>query len=401
MKVLHIGKFYHPYKGGMETVIKSMCEGLYENGQDITVLCSNTNRSFERETINGVKVLRSPTFGVLFSQPLSIFIPLFLFKYAKKYDVIHIHSPNPLIEFFSIFLRHHNLFSMHHSDVVRQKILKLFYGPFYNLFLQKIKKVFVPTKNHIDFSESVKRFESKCELVPFFIDESRLPLNDSVNRKIEEFKQQHGRYGLFVGRLVGYKGIDVLINAAKEVDHKVLIVGSGPLKEKIQQEIIRHHLEQKVILLGRIDCNDEFSALYWASHYIVLPSISANENFGMIQLEGMYCEKPIITTNLRSGVPAVGVPGETSLIVEPGDSQELASEMTRLVNDEVLAKRLGKNGKKLYLTKYQKKTVMKQTLEIYGIEQVTEQKKLHNLNISKPYSLNTYCKLPLLLDEKN
>lgn len=366
MKVLHIGKFYHPYKGGMETVVKSLCEGLVENDIDVTVLCSNTKNKFERETIKGVKVLRSPSLGILFSQPLSFFIPLFLLRYARKYDVIHIHSPNPLIEFFAMLLKHPKVFSMHHSDVVRQKFLKAFYAPIYKLFLGKINKIFVPTKNHIDFSESIKHFESKCELVPFFIDEDRLPLNQMVKAKVSELAHKYGRYGLFVGRLVGYKGISVLIKAAKEVDHKVIIIGTGPLQAELEAEIKSNHLQSKVLLLGRIDSLEEFSALYWGCHYVVLPSITANENFGMVQLEGMFCEKPILTTNLRSGVPAVGIPGETTLIVEPGDHHGLASEMTRLVADEVLAKRLGKNGKKHYLKKYQRKTVIRQTLEIYG-----------------------------------
>jgi glycosyltransferase involved in cell wall biosynthesis len=368
MKILQVGKFYHPYKGGMETVVKSLCEGLAEQGHDVTVLCSNTKFKFERETINGVKVLRSPSLGVLFSQPLCLLMPLFLLRYAKKYDTVQIHSPNPLIEFAMVFIRHLNLFSMHHSDVVRQKFLKTFYSPIYKMFLKKVKAIFVPTQNHIEYSDSVKAFENKCELVPFFIDESRLPLNEEVEQSIQDLKQKHGRFGLFVGRLVGYKGIDVLIRAAKDVDHKVIVIGQGPLKDSLEEEIKKHHLENKVILMGRIDSSTEFAAYYYACHYVVLPSVTPNENFGMIQLEGMFCEKPIITTNLKSGVPAVGIPGETTLLVEPGDSDGLASQMTQLINDEVLAKRLGKSGKKLYLKKYQKKTVVRKTLQAYGVE---------------------------------
>ena len=70
-------------------------------------------------------------------------------------------------------------------------------------------------------------------------------------------------------------------------------------------------------------------------------------------------------------------PNETTLLVEPGNAEELASQMTKLIDDEVLTKRLGKNGKKLYLKRYQKKTVIRKTLSIYGFEgaQSKDQKK--------------------------
>lgn len=366
MRILHIGKFYFPYRGGMETVVKSMAEGLHEQGHDITVLCANERFKFEREIINGVKVLRTPTIGILFSQPLAIFLPFFLFKYAKKYDAIHFHSPNPLIEFFSNFISHPNKHSMHHSDIVRQKILGLIYNPFYKLFLSKMKSIFVPTTNHIKYSKSVLEYKDKCQIIPFFIDEKRFYKDEKVINAIENYRDQYGRFGLFVGRLVEYKGLRILLKAAKEVDHKLIIVGKGPLEDELKNLIKQYHLEDKVFLLGRIDSPIDFSAIYHACHYVVLPSITPNENFGMIQLEGMYCEKPIITTDLKSGVPAVGIKDETTLIVTPNNAGELASDMTRVVNDEVLSKRLGKNGKKLYISKYQKKTVIRKSLEIYG-----------------------------------
>ena len=244
-RILHVGKFYHPYKGGMETVLKSTCEGLAEQGYDVTVICSNDKPKFEKEIINGVKILRSPTIGVLFSQPLSFFMPIFLIKHRKKYDVIHIHSPNPIIEFTMIFVKHLKIFSTHHSDIINQKFLNLFYNPIYKIFLNKVSKIFVPTTNHIRYSKSVKKYKEKCEIVPFFINENRFVINNSVTEKIKALQEEHGRFGLFVGRLVGYKGLKTLIEASKKIDHKVIIIGIGPLKEELKNQVIKNELEKR------------------------------------------------------------------------------------------------------------------------------------------------------------
>ncbi|MGB0452296.1 MAG: glycosyltransferase [Bacteriovoracaceae bacterium] len=377
MKVLHVGKFYHPFKGGIESVIKNSCEELVKEDIDVTVLCSNTKCRFETDIINGVKVFRSPTLFTLFSQPLSLLIPLFLLRWRHKYDVIHIHSPNPFVEFFSmLFLKKHkNVVLTHHSDIVRQKLLKVFYLPFYKKFLKTVESIFVPTTNHITYSNSLPKFENKCHIVPFFIPESSFELKPEYSQTISEIKNEYGPFGLFVGRLVGYKGVEILIEAAKEINHKIVIVGDGPLRIKLESLISENSLEGKVYILGRVESNEKFVSLYHASQYIILPSISPNENFGVVQLEAMYCQKPVLTTNLKSGVPAVGIPGETTLLSEPGNVKGLASNMNRIHSDELLYRRLVKNGKELYSKKYQKDQVIKRTLELYG-HSLKEEKKV-------------------------
>ncbi|MBI2711882.1 MAG: glycosyltransferase [Bdellovibrio sp.] len=126
MKILQVGKFYAPSLGGIETVVRTLSEGLVEKGTDVTVLCFSTQvKQITEDHLSGVRVLRVPTPLTLFSQPLSRhFIPTLL-KEAEKHDVLHFHVPNPLAELGSLFLPEAPRYvATFHAEVQRQKLLK-------------------------------------------------------------------------------------------------------------------------------------------------------------------------------------------------------------------------------------------------------------------------------------
>jgi glycosyltransferase involved in cell wall biosynthesis len=346
VKILHLGKYYYPYAGGMESVVKDLCEGLFEKGHDVTVLCSHDKASLEEEVINGVKVVRVPRTGVLFGQNINPSLYFHLQRLSKDADLVHVHCPHPQAESLALSLpKDVPVVATYHSDVVRQKTLLKFYKPVFNSFLKRVKKVYVPTQNHIDYSQFLIHNRQKCEIIPFGIREAHLKSSDSNLNFAREFRAKHGPYALFVGRLVGYKGLPVLVEAAKKVDKKVVIVGDGPDRSKIEQMIKDEGLEDKVIMMGKVTDDDAFVGLYHGCEMLVLPSVTPNENFGVVQLEAMACSKPVVTTNLKSGVPAVGVKNETCLIVNPGDANELSDAMNTIFNDSELKNKLGKAGR--------------------------------------------------------
>lgn len=346
MKILHVGKYYHPFSGGMESVVKDLCEGLHTKGHDVTVLCSNTSLKGSDEVINGVRVVRLPRTGVVFGQNINPSMLGKLHELARQADIVHVHCPNPLAEILSLTLPADiPIVATYHSDVVRQKVLLKFYSAFFKKFLNRIQKVFVPTENHIKFSQFLPNYNDKCEIIPFGIKDKNFLSNESNLTFARSFRKDFGPYALFVGRLVSYKGLEVLIDAAKKCTHKVIIVGEGPLYGTLMRKIQSLGLEEKVILMGKVKNADQFVGLYHGCDLLVLPSITPNENFGVVQLEAMACSKPVVTTNLKSGVPAVGERGKTCLIVEPGNPGELANAMNMIFNNQELKYKMGRAGR--------------------------------------------------------
>jgi glycosyltransferase involved in cell wall biosynthesis len=150
------------------------------------------------------------------------------------------------------------------------------------------------------------------------------------------------------GRLVPWKGQDDLIRAAAIVrqhnpDVRFLIVGSENLPgyaDLLKQMIAEYQVGEQVILTGyRSDLPNVFAA----SNICAMPS--HEEPFGLVALEAMAMERPVIATR-AGGVPEFLVPGEMGILIEPRDYQALANAILYLVNNPELAQTMGRNGRR-------------------------------------------------------
>jgi len=366
LKILHIGKYYSPVKGGMETVLKLLAEGLRELDCEVTVLCSSHDLKAKEDKFQGVKIYRLAKIADLFGQSINPLLFFKMRKLAKSCDLIHIHSPNPIVEFCVLFLSSKiPLVMTHHSDVVRQKFLKQIYLPVVKLFLKRVKRIIIPTVNHLKYSDVLLPFEKKCSYACFGIKLKDYLPSEKTNAIKNNIIHEYGDFALFVGRLVEYKGVKVLIEAMKDVDAKVIIIGDGPLYSELKVQAIQSGVSEKVVFMGELLDDRELIAYYQACQFLVLPSVGRNENFGMVQLEAMICQKPVIATNLKTGVPCVGVADETTLLVKPGDPKALACAMNRLFQDKSLRMKMGQSAYERALTKYDWLKMAREYYDIY------------------------------------
>lgn len=376
LKILHIGKFYYPYRGGMESVVRDTCEGLVEKGHSVSVLCSNECFKNEDDVIKGVKIHRMALLGSLFSQCLNPSVVWKMRKMAQGFDLVHIHSPNPIVELLTLFLpKSVKVTVTYHADIVRQKFILPFYAPILKAFLNRVNSIHVATENHITYSPFLPPFKNKCHIVPFGIREDQFQFVANVRREVHRIRQQYSPYVLFVGRLVSYKGIDVLLKAARQINKRVIIIGKGPLDNKIQEYIIDNHLQEKIFLLGRVDHSAKFQAFFFGCDAFILPSITPAENFGVVQIEAMACARPVIVSNLKSGVSSVGVDGKTGFFFEPGNEHELAQAINKLSDNPELIREMGQYSKEHFLKHYTLKSFIDglensyyKTLEIDDLE---------------------------------
>ena len=135
-----------------------------------------------------------------------------------------------------------------------------------------------------------------------------------------------------MGRHVYYKGFEYLLDAAKYLDDKYIILlgGQGELTPRLQEKIKQHNLDEKVKLLGKISA-EELPAYFSAADVFCLPSVERSEAYGVVQLEAMACGTPVISTNIKgSGVSWVNKHGITGIVVPVKDSKALADSFNYL-----------------------------------------------------------------------
>lgn len=361
MKILEVNKAYYPHVGGIETLVQQYSEelGNMDGVQVRTLVCCEGRGKTSRERINGVDVTHAGSLGTYFSCPLSFsFVKLFR-KMAKTADVVHIHAPFPLADAALLLSGFKGRVVVSwHSDVVKQKKLMLFYKPFMMSLLKRADCILTATRGHIDGSDYLPTFRRKCRVVPYGITpEDYL----SVERRpvlSEQLTDKNSVKVFFTGRLVYYKGVDVLLKAFRAIPGcELFIAGTGELEAQLKAYVRFHNMESRVHFLGFLP-DEQLKQAYADCDIFVLPSVAKSEAFGIVQLEAMVYGKPVINTSLPSGVPYVSLDGKTGLTVPPSDAKALAAAINRLAADKELREKYGKAAAERVQTQFNEKYII-------------------------------------------
>ena len=362
MKILQVNKLYYPSIGGVETAVRDIAEGLRDRADMHILACQSRGRR-KKEMINGVAVTRAASFGSWFSMPISLdFLRLYKIL-SKDAEVIQLHAPFPLADLaLFLFRRKGKVVVWWHSDIVRQKFFRWLLTPMINHALRRADAIIVSDDAVINASSFLHVHRPKCRIIPYGLDFSAYPVIES---KVLQPKQPGVVKLLFVGRLVYYKGIEVLIRSMRAVNNaELFIVGSGKLEASLKNEVHRSGMENKIHFLGALPPEDLLAA-YCDCDVFIFPSIANSEAFGICQLEAMYYGKPVINTSLPTAVPTVSLHGVTGLTVPPGDTVALAAAVNTLVKDNVLRKKYGMAAAQRVRDKYDRSQMIGAVYKIY------------------------------------
>ncbi len=355
IKLLQLAKHFFPDTGGIETVTQTISEMLPRHGITADVLCTATRRDYPQY---------DPPYRVIRCQPNFRFGKTkdFSFDYMRQiralsesYDVAIIHMPNPVAVAAALAFWKKPIIQLWHADIP-QRPIRMLSAPFDRALLRKIAAVIGPTPVHLESSYHASSLVPKGVVIGFPVDRTRLPQPtgaSAVARQVRAFAGER-KLALSIGRLVSYKGFDVLIEAARHFDDKVaaVIVGSGPLLEDLKAQIAALGVESRVLLTGPVD-DAALADLLELAHVGCMPSITAAEMYGMAQVEAMAFGKPVVSTRLaRSGVSYVNKHDVTGLVVEPGDSRGLADALMRLAEDPALYRRLADGAAASFLANH-------------------------------------------------
>ncbi len=341
MKVLHLGKFYPPAKGGIETILKLVCDQTSGEVHN-TVLVANHAPGRANDTDGQTRIARLPVLIKVGAVACSPSLPLRLAR--ETADIVVLHEPNPMA-LVAYFLARPagRLVVWFHSEVIRPSWqFRLFYRPFLQFALSRASRIIVASPTLADTSPHLREWQSKCVVIPYGVEAAQDgPDIEQRAAAIRSTCQQP--VVLFVGRLVAYKGVDVLIDATRGLEAVVFVVGEGPQRAALVDRAAAAGVGDRCRFLGEVS-NEELAALYRACDVFVLPSVTRQEAFGVVQIEAMMRGKPVVSTELGTGTAWVNQHNETGLVVPARNARALHDALAALLKDPERRNALGAAG---------------------------------------------------------
>lgn len=347
MKVLFFSSYFYPYISGLTTYPLKILSHL-ANKNKVTVLTFLYKKNLKaKEIVQKIETIRMPYLfklskGYIAPQAIGYF-----FTRAQKTDAVILNIPNfeglALAFFAKLFGK--KIICIFHCEVLLtgnlvQRIINWFLNTsvFFQLFLSDT--IVAYTKDYVDHLWMGRFFRNKIRIVlpPVEI----LPVDQKKLDFMQKMKKDSVWIG-FAGRVAKEKGLEVLVESLhlmRASGYKITLVLAGPYGEDVAGEAdyyntIKLSLEKNNIdyhLFGNLS-DGNLGSFYKTIDLLVLPSINKTEAFGMVQVDAMLLGTPVIASNL----PGVRVPiqlARMGKIVEPGNSQELASTLSVVLKNK-------------------------------------------------------------------
>jgi len=223
-----------------------------------------------------------------------------------------------------------------------------------------------------------------------------LAANGLVRRQIVPFPvtitaragtgHENRRRVVFAGRVVGQKGVAVLIRAAREVDGEFVICGDGRQLEAMRRLARRTGVERRVSFRGWLDAEDLAQELADAS-VVVVPSLWP-EPFGLVGIEALSAGRPVIAS-ATGGVQDWLDDGVSGLCVKPGDTLDLARALNELLADPARQMKMGLAGRESVNSRFSAERHVSAILGAYSSARTTWAGHAQELGSSTPSSLTS------------
>jgi glycosyltransferase involved in cell wall biosynthesis len=395
MRVIHLAKYHSPHYGGMESHIETLAQKQAQLGAEVCIICVNsfnrksqlsqrtkTEITFDENRVQVIKVGRLFSFLKIDFCPSLILYVLYFSKLPNT--IFHVHTPNPTMLIALVLAgKIRNMVITHHSDAIRQRLLKYLFRPIEHLIYRQAAIVLTTSKAYQKGSKFLRLYQENLGVLPLGSDLAAFT-NPDLNT-IDRAKQLTAEHGeiiwLAVGRLVYYKSFHIALEALQHVPGKLLIVGTGKLMADLQKTARELNIADRIVWWGRASGADLVAA-YHAATALWFPSHVRSEAFGMVQVEAMATGCPAINCDIPgSGVPWVCRHEREGLTVPINDSDAFGAAARRLLEEQGLHERLS-HGARQRAQKFSDELMAQRSLAIY--QQVLQRKQTRKSLILTP-----------------
>ena len=402
LRVCHLGKYYPPAPGGIESHVQTIARAQSAMGLSVRVVCVNHTNHEGRDLtyvrhgatdtvyqsdgdIDVIRVGRSASFARLDVCPG---MPRLLRGInSSNTDVIHLHTPNPAMLLALAAARPDvPLVITHHSDIVRQRVLRFALRPFEYFVYGKASAIQSTSPQYPSESPLLRRYQERVEALPLGVDLNAFthPTQAAIDFGNRLRAEHTEPIWLAVGRCVYYKSFDVAIRALPHVKGTLLIVGHGPLEPQLRQLAKDLGVTNRVVWKHYLSA-DELVGTYAAASALWFPSSARSEAFGLVQVEAMACGTPVINAQISgSGVPWVCPHDQTGLTVPINDPLALAAAANRLVAEPLLRQRLSLAAKDRARREFDHRIMARRSLAVYQRVLAREERKESTWSFARP-----------------
>ncbi len=285
----------------------------------------------------------------------------------QRYDVIHVHWPFPLA-----------LFGWAAQRARPAALVTTFYG----VELRWVKTAMPFLRGFLKWA--ARRSDRVVAISSYTADEVRelapvpievIPYTTSLPAPARRADQRAAGAPftvLFVGRLVERKGVSHLVDAVSlllpRVDVRLVIVGDGPERARIEARIREKRLDGRVAVRGRVS-EAELQDAYAAADAFVLPAVvdrrGDTEGLGVVLLEAMNHRVPVIASAI-GGITDIVEDGVSGLLVPPADAATLAGALERLARAPALSVSLGDAGYRRLQERFSWEAITRRWAEVYA-----------------------------------
>jgi glycosyltransferase involved in cell wall biosynthesis len=205
-------------------------------------------------------------------------------------------------------------------------------------------------------------YRGQIRMIPGGVDINKFKKvnTDSID---SEFDIKGEKIVVFAGKLTVYKGVKYLIRAAKRIKGKVLILGDGPERKNLEK-IVKDEKITNVRFIGHLGADTDFLIKFYSrAQVFVAPSVW-DEPLGLVILESMACETPVVVTR-KGGIPLAVKDGQNGFFIKPRNSVDIAEKVNRLLENEPMRLKMAKRAREIAIAKFSWEIIGRRFENIY------------------------------------
>ena len=343
LTIIHLAKYLPSYSGGMEAVTEELaCAGV-AMGARVVIVGADPGGTSPQPSQHGIELAALPVYGRLGPVPLA---PDFfrLESYLQSCDVVHVHLPNPLAE--AALLKYLMSTPKHlwpkvvpimHVGMVRwPRLGRLWEALVQKPLLRRSVRLIAASRELAAGLVSMQGLSAKTDIIPFPTAPAVVQLQPPPSSGMEL---------LAIGRLVKYKGFDLLLEALSglQVAWKLTIIGAGPERDALVAQCRSLNITSQVNFVGHVSDREKQQRLS-SCDILVAPSRTAAEAYGLVIAEAFSYGKPVITTSLATGVAYLARGGQCGAVVPPENTAALRSALQQLLTDPAKRRSCGEGN---------------------------------------------------------